>query len=89
VKQLALGCGFDVGGSLAVGAGVSWYSRLIGRIHPQGAPLKATLDGADCVTYSYEVTEETGTGRGRFTSTHFTGVALARSFVLTPSGNRC
>ena len=60
---------------------------IVGRIHPQGAPLKAPLDGAECVTYSYEVTQETGTGRSRTTSTHFKGVALTPSFVLTPSGS--
>jgi hypothetical protein len=59
---------------------------LIGRIQPQGVPLTAPLDGAACVTYTYEVTQETG-GRGRSIATHFKGVALTPSTILTASGS--
>jgi hypothetical protein len=60
---------------------------LVGRIQPQGLPLKAPLDGADCVTYTYEVSEETGSGRHRAIATHFKGVALTPSTILTTSGS--
>jgi hypothetical protein len=60
---------------------------LIGRIQPLGVPLKAPLDGVDCVTYTYEVTQETGSGRGRSIATHFKGVALTPATILTASGS--
>lgn len=60
---------------------------LVGRIHPQGVPLKAPLDGADCVIYTYDVTQETGSGRRRSIATHFKGVALTPSTILTASGS--
>lgn len=60
---------------------------LVGRIHPIGMPLHAPLDGAACVCYAYDVTQETGTGRRRTILTHFKGVGLTPSVVLTPSGS--
>jgi len=60
---------------------------LNGRIQAQGVPLKAPLDDADCVTYSYEVTQDTGSGRHRSIATHFKGVALTPSTILTASGS--
>lgn len=59
---------------------------LVGRIQPDGRPLTAPLDGSPCVSYAYEVTQETGTGRRRSIVTHFKGVAVTPSVILTPSG---
>ena len=60
---------------------------LVGTLQPLGATLRAPLDGTACVLYTYEVTEDRGTGRRRTIVTHFKGVALAPSVIVTPTGS--
>lgn len=59
---------------------------LVGTLEPRGAVLQAPLDGAPCLAYRYEVTEDRGQGRRRTIFTHFKGVAIAPAAILTASG---
>ena len=62
---------------------------LVGTLEPVGLgpPLRAPFDGAECLTYSYQVTEVRGTGRRRTIFTHIKGVALAPSMIVTRTGS--
>ena len=60
---------------------------LVGTLEPLGGRLRAPLDGLDCLAYSYAVTEDRGTGRKRVILTHFKGVGLAPSTIVTASGS--
>jgi hypothetical protein len=62
---------------------------LVGTLEPAGIgpPLRAPFDGSECLTYSYEVSEDRGTGRRRTVFTHLKGVALAPSMIVTRTGS--
>lgn len=59
---------------------------LAGVIEPLAAVLRAPLDRAPCVAYSYEVLIDRGSGRKRNIIPIARGVALAPSRIVTPSG---
>ena len=62
---------------------------LVGTLEPVGIgpALRAPLDGSECLTYAYQVTEDRGTGRRRTIFTHLKGVALAPSMIVTRTGS--
>ena len=62
---------------------------LVGTLEPVGIgpALRAPFDGAECLTYAYQVSEERGTGRRRSVFTHMRGVALAPSMIVTRTGS--
>jgi hypothetical protein len=62
---------------------------LVGTLEPVGLgpTLRAPFDGAECLAYAYQVTEERGTGRRRTIVTHMKGVALAPSMIVTRTGS--
>lgn len=59
---------------------------LVGTIEPTGPALKAPLDGSACVMYSYEIVNDSGTGKQRFVTNVARGVALAPCRIVTQSG---
>jgi hypothetical protein len=60
---------------------------LVGTIEPLQVTLRAPMDGSECVAYSYEVTEDRGSGRQRTVLRHFKGYGLAPSVIITRTGS--
>lgn len=60
---------------------------LVGTLEPLGRTLTAPMNGTASVTYSYSVNETRGTGKQRMHYTHFKGVGLAPSVIVTATGS--
>ena len=60
---------------------------LVGTLEPLAATLRAPFDNSDCLTYTYQVFEDRGTGRRRNVFTHIRGVGLAPSMIVTRTGS--
>jgi hypothetical protein len=60
---------------------------LVGTLEPIGATLRAPLDGGECLAYSYDISETRGSGKRRSTFTHFKGVGLTPSMIVTRTGS--
>jgi hypothetical protein len=60
---------------------------LVGTLEPLGPTLRAPLDGAECLAYTYDISETRGSGKRRSTVTHFKGVGLAPSMIVTRTGS--
>lgn len=60
---------------------------LVGMLEPLGATLRAPLDGSESLVYSYEISETRGSGKSRGIVTHFKGVGLTPSMIVTRTGS--
>lgn len=60
---------------------------LVGTIETSGLPLRAPLDGSACVAYTYEITDDRGTGKQRRISNVARGTALAPATIVTRTGS--
>ena len=60
---------------------------LVGTLQPLGIPLRAPLDGTQCVAYSYAISIDRGSGRKRNVATIARGTGLTPSVVVTSTGS--